>query len=47
MFSDLTQKLQQESDATTKIAIIGLGGVGKTQLVLKLAHRVRERCAVS
>ncbi|KAJ6042987.1 FabD/lysophospholipase-like protein [Penicillium canescens] len=47
LFSDLTQKLQQESDATTKIAIMGLGGVGKTQLVLELAHRVRERCAVS
>ncbi|KUM60368.1 hypothetical protein ACN42_g6761 [Penicillium freii] len=46
LLSDLTQKLQQESDATTKIAIMGLGGVGKTQLVLELAHRVRERCAV-
>ncbi|KAJ6012603.1 FabD/lysophospholipase-like protein [Penicillium canescens] len=25
---------------------MGLGGVGKTQLVLELAHRVRERCVV-
>ncbi|CAG8001826.1 unnamed protein product [Penicillium nalgiovense] len=46
LLSGLIQKLQQESDATTKIAIMGLGGVGKTQLVLELAHRVRERCAV-
>jgi tetratricopeptide (TPR) repeat protein len=46
LLSDLTRKLQQESDATTKIAIAGLGGVGKTQLVLELAHRVREKCAV-
>ena len=28
------------------MAIIGLGGVGKTQLVLELAHQVREQCAV-
>ena len=42
----LQQKLEQKLDTTKKIAIIGLGGVGKTQLVLELAHRVREQCAV-
>jgi tetraacyldisaccharide-1-P 4'-kinase len=25
---------------------MGLGGVGKTQLVLELAYRMREQCAV-
>ena len=42
----IQQKLEQKLDTTKKIAIIGLGGVGKTQLVLELAHRVREQCAV-
>lgn len=46
LLSDLTQKVERKSDATRKIAIIGLGGVGKTQLVLELAHRMREQCAV-
>ncbi|KAJ5993903.1 FabD/lysophospholipase-like protein [Penicillium sp. IBT 35674x] len=46
LLSDLTQKLERKSDATRKVAIIGLGGVGKTQLVLELAHRMREQCAV-
>ncbi|KAJ5851796.1 FabD/lysophospholipase-like protein [Penicillium soppii] len=46
LISDLTQKLEQKSDVTTKIAIMGLGGVGKTQLVLELAHRMQEQCAV-
>ena len=42
----LQQKLEQKLDTTKKVAIIGLGGVGKTQLVLELAYRVREQCAV-
>ncbi|CRL27391.1 NB-ARC [Penicillium camemberti] len=46
LLSDLAQKLEGQSDATRKIAIEGLGGVGKTQLVLELAHRMREQCAV-
>jgi ATP/maltotriose-dependent transcriptional regulator MalT len=46
LLNDLTQQLEQKSDATKKIAIIGLGGVGKTQLVLELAQRMREQCAV-
>ncbi|KAJ5930429.1 FabD/lysophospholipase-like protein [Penicillium verhagenii] len=43
---DLTQKLRQKSDATRKIAVEGLGGVGKTQLVLELAHSMRDECAI-
>ncbi|KAJ5090363.1 FabD/lysophospholipase-like protein [Penicillium argentinense] len=46
LLSDLTQKLERKSVATRKIAIEGLGGVGKSQLVLELAHCMRERCAV-
>ena len=30
-------------DQTTKIAVTGLGGVGKTQLVLELVYRTREK----
>ncbi|KAJ5918235.1 FabD/lysophospholipase-like protein [Penicillium verhagenii] len=43
---DLTQRLRQKSDATRKIAVEGLGGVAKTQLVLELAHSMRDECAV-
>ena len=46
LLSNLTQIMARKSDATIKIVIIGLGGVGKTQLVLELAHRMREQCAV-
>ncbi|OJJ80604.1 uncharacterized protein ASPGLDRAFT_38966 [Aspergillus glaucus CBS 516.65] len=42
----LQQILEQKSHSTKKIAVIGLGGVGKTQLVLELAHRIREQWAV-
>jgi hypothetical protein len=30
-------------DRTTKIAVTGLGGVGKTHLLLELVHRMREK----
>jgi GTPase SAR1 family protein len=36
-------------DQTTKIAVFGLGGVGKTSLVIELVHRIRnkhEKCSV-
>lgn len=46
LLDDLRQRLEQQSNSTRKIAIIGLGGVGKTQLVLELAHHMREHCAV-
>lgn len=46
LLDDLEQRLGEQSDSTKKIAIFGLGGVGKTHLVLELAYRVREQCAV-
>ncbi|CAG8412661.1 unnamed protein product [Penicillium salamii] len=46
LLNDLFQKVKMSSDATRKIAINGLGGVGKTQLVLELAHRMRKQCTV-
>ncbi|KIM98305.1 hypothetical protein OIDMADRAFT_202122, partial [Oidiodendron maius Zn] len=30
-------------DQTTKIAVVGLGGIGKSQLVLELIYRIREK----
>ncbi|CAG8212232.1 unnamed protein product [Penicillium salamii] len=46
LLNDLMQKVKGNSDVTRKIAIDGLGGVGKTQLVLELAHRMRKQCTV-
>ena len=46
LLDNLQRRLKQRSDSTKRIAVIGLGGVGKTQLVLELAHRVREQYAV-
>ena len=40
--AQLEEKLFVE-DQTAKIAITGLGGVGKTQLVLELVYRTREK----
>jgi len=39
---DLEGKLFH-GEQTMKTAIIGLGGVGKTQIALELAHRIREK----
>ena len=43
--SQLTQleKMLFTEDRTTKIAITGLGGVGKTQVVLELVHQAKEK----
>lgn len=46
LLDELQQRLQQKSNSTRKIAVSGLGGVGKTQLVLELTHCLREQCAV-
>ena len=45
LLDDLEQRLQEQT-MEKKMAVIGLGGVGKTHLVLELAYRVREYCAV-
>ena len=41
LLDDLEQRLQEQT-MEKKMAVIGLGGVGKTHLVLELAYRVRE-----
>ena len=45
LLDDLVQKLQQSTN-TKRIAVFGLGGVGKTQLVLELAYQMQQLCAV-
>ena len=45
LFEDIQQRLQQYTH-TARIAVVGLGGVGKTQLVLELAYHMQEQCAV-
>ena len=40
--AQMEEKLFQE-DRTTKIAIMGLGGVGKTQILLELIYRTKEK----
>ena len=37
------EKMIFTKDRTTKIAITGLGGVGKTQVVLELVHQAKEK----
>ena len=43
------QEMLFMKDQTTKVAVMGLGGMGKTQVVLELIYRIREkhkRCSV-
>jgi Cdc6-like AAA superfamily ATPase len=45
----LKAKLFSNNQTTTTLAIVGLGGTGKSQLTLKVAHRTRlnnKRCSV-
>jgi hypothetical protein len=46
---DLRKMLFASKDYTSRVAITGLGGVGKTQIVLELLYRTREelsRCSI-
>ncbi|KAN0082005.1 hypothetical protein V8E54_003303 [Elaphomyces granulatus] len=40
---ELEQKVLSNNDKVRKMAITGLGGVGKTQIALEVAYRVRDR----
>ncbi|KAN0070804.1 hypothetical protein V8E54_010969 [Elaphomyces granulatus] len=40
---ELEQKVLNNNDQVRKMAITGLGGVGKTQIALEIAYRVRDR----
>ncbi|KAN0066838.1 hypothetical protein V8E54_015010 [Elaphomyces granulatus] len=40
---ELEQKILNNNDQVRKMAITGLGGVGKTQIALEVAYRVRDR----
>jgi Cdc6-like AAA superfamily ATPase len=41
--AELEAKLFTNEQATTTLAIVGSGGIGKSQLALEVAHRTRER----